>query len=175
MFQDNISKEYIIRELNPVISIFEERVVPNQVELLDNNNYTQNYAWMYSFEKRLKYRIENLLGFKLTYDQERIIFGVGGGVAEGLSNSFVHGHHKNQEQSFNVWVAVSQKGLGFVISDSGPGFDFNDIFTKFKKGKSYFNIAGNGFSLLYNSKDFFACYREHGTQLCLLFPIFQNN
>ena len=174
MFQDDISKEYIIKELNPVIAVFEEQVIPSQVELIDNNNYTQNYAWMYSFEKRLKYRIEKLLDCKLTYDQERIIFGVGGAVAEGLSNSFVHGHHKNENMSFNVWVTVSTKGLGFVITDSGPGFNFNDIYIKFKKGKSYFNIAGNGFSLLNNSNDIYACYRMHGTQLCILYPIFQN-
>ena len=173
MFLENISKEYIMRELSPVISVFEEQVIPSRVELLENNNYTLNYAWMYSYEKRLKYRMEGFLGFKLTFDQEKILFGVGGAFAEGLSNAFVHGHRKDNDLPLNVWVAVSEKGLGFIITDQGQGFDFNEIYMKFKKGISFFKIAGNGFPLLCNSSDIIACYRKHGTQLCLLCPIFE--
>jgi len=171
MFQKNLSKQSIVHQLGPVISVFEEKIIPSQVELLNNNHYAENYAWMYSFEKRLKYRIEELLGHKFTYNQERILFGAGGAVSEGMSNGFAHGHKKDKELPFTIWVSVSQKGLGFAITDSGAGFDFDEVYTSFKRGESFYNVAGNGFPLLHNSKEFFACFQKHGTQLCLLCPL----
>lgn len=171
MFRENLTQKKIKQLLQPIISVFEEEVVPDQVELLQNNTYKLNYAWMYSFEKRLKYRIQDLLGYKLTYEQEKILFGVGGAVSEGLSNAFVHGHKKNTSLPITVWVSVSKKGLGFSITDQGEGFDFGTILQSYQEGKSFYHIAGNGFPLLSNSKHFSACFQKNGTQLCLLYHL----
>jgi anti-sigma regulatory factor (Ser/Thr protein kinase) len=174
MFQENLTQETIEQQLQPVISVLEETVIPNQVELLQNNTYTLNYAWMYSFEKRLKYRIQDLLGYKLNFNQEKILFGVGGVVSEGLSNAFVHGHKKNPSLPISVWVSASKKGLGFSITDQGTGFDFEAILQSYRDGKSFYHIAGNGFPLLSNSMDFSACFQKNGTQLCLIYHLDKN-
>lgn len=171
MFQDNLTQETIVQQLRPIISVFEVEVVPDQVELLQNNTYKLNYAWMYSFEKRLKYRIQDLLGFKFSYEQEKILFGVGGVFSEGLSNAFVHGHKKDTSLPITVWVSVSKKGLGFSITDQGKGFDFGTILQSFQEGKSFYHIAGNGFPLLSNSEHFSASFQKNGTQLCLLYHL----
>ncbi len=169
MFKKNLTQEKIEKQLFPVISSFEEHVIPSQVELLPNNTYALNYAWMYSFEKKLKYRIEDLLCYKINYDQEKVLFGTGGAVSEGLSNAFAHGHKKDIDLSILVWVSVSKKGLGFSITDQGSGFDVETILNQYQKGEAFFNIAGNCFPLLFSSKDFFACYQRNGTQLCILY------
>ena len=171
MLKKNLDKGAISELLRPVISEFEELVIPEKVELLQNNAYSQNYAWMYSFEKKLKYRIEKLLRNKLTYSQEKILFGPGGAVSEGLSNAFAHGHRKRTDLPISVWAAVSLVGLGFAIEDKGPGFDFEKTLADFQKGSSFFHIAGNGFSLLTASTDFDAWYNVTGNSLFLLYPI----
>ena len=169
MLSNALNRDVIIDRLDPVVSTFEIDVVPQQVELLDNNSYAPDYAWMYSFEKRLKYRIQDLLKFRLAYNQEKILFGAGGVFSEGLSNAFVHGHRKNPNLPITVWSAVSRKGLGFAISDQGSGFDFNKIMSDFTKGGNFFHIAGNGFSTLSSSKSVEAGYLEEGTSLCLIY------
>lgn len=171
MFAENLSQESIVEHLQPVISIFEETVVPQKVELLPNNTYALNYAWMYSYEKKLKYRIEDLLGNKLVYAQEKILFGAGGAVSEGLSNAFVHGHKKDNRKVIKVWVCVAKKGLGFVIRDNGKGFNYETILKQYQSGQPFFSIAGNGFSRLFTSEGFSACYQKAGTQLCILYPL----
>ncbi len=171
MFIDNLTQETIKKHLQPVIAVFEEHIVPNEVELLQNNTYALNYAWMYSFEKRLKYRIQDLLGYKLSYSQEKKLFGTGAAFSEGLSNAFVHGHKKDTRLAMMVWVSVSKKGLGFSITDQGTGFDFDSTLQKYKSGKSFYNIAGNGFPLLFHSQDFLACFQKNGTQLNLVFRL----
>jgi len=169
MFEENLSQQTIVQQLQPLITQFEEEIVPIKVELLPNNRYAQNYAWMYSYEKKLKYRIQKHLGFKLIYSQEKVLFGAGGVVSEGLSNAFVHGHKKDRFVPINIWTAVSKKGLGFAITDSGKGFDENSIMKSFKNGGDFFHIAGNGFSLFEASPDFSACYQNGGKTFCILY------
>lgn len=171
MFDKNLTRETIIQSLEPVISVFEETVVPKEVELLANNTYAPDYAWMYSFEKKLKYRIEDVLGRKLGVTRERELFGAGGAISEGLSNAFIHGHKKDTERPIAIWTCVSKQGLGVSITDEGAGFDFDRIMQRFKSKKSFFHVAGNGFSLYYKSTVCSASFRERGRQLCLLYPL----
>lgn len=171
MFVENLSQKLIETRLQPVISEFEEIVIPHKVDLLPNNTYSADYAWMYSFEKKLKYRIEGLLKNKFSYTQEKLLFGSGGAVSEGLSNAFVHGHKKDTRLTISVWVCVSKKGLGFSITDTGEGFDYHTIFTQYKSGKTFFSIAGNGFTQLFKSEEISACYLHSGTKLCLLYTL----
>ena len=173
MLDNQLSRQYICEYLEPLLDIFEKEVVPGQVELLANNGYSLNYAWMYSFEKRLKYTIEGVLRTKFTYRQERLLFGAGGVFSEGLSNAFAHGHKKKMEIPISVWVAVSKKGLGIAIKDRGKGFDVEEVFGHYRKGKPFFHIAGNGLKALSLSKQIMACYRDNGTQLCLLYSFSQ--
>lgn len=171
MFQDNLTRDTITRRLHPVISTFEEEVTPQLVELLPNNQYTTDYAWMYSFEKKLKYRIQGLLRRKLVPRQERILFGAGGVVSEAISNAFVHGHKKDRYMPIRVWATVSKKGLGFSIVDKGTGFDIAEVQQTYSNGRQFFNIAGNGFSLFHQSSDFTVCYQMYGKELCILYPL----
>lgn len=171
MFQENLTKEVITHRLQPVISTFEDEVVPQLVELLPDNRYTLDYAWMYSFEKQLKYRIQRLLGRKLTVRQAKILFGPGGVVSEAISNAFVHGHKKSRFIPIRVWATVSKMGLGFSITDKGPGFDIAEVQQTYSNGKRFFNIAGNGFSLFHQSRDFSVCYQTRGTELCIFYPL----
>lgn len=169
MFKENLTKDVIERTLAPVAATFEQTVVPQKVELLPNNTYAPNYAWMYSFEKRLKYRIQDLLGYRLIYNQERILFGAGGAISEAVSNAFVHGHKKDITVPISIWVAVSKKGLGFAISDRGAGFNVDRILQSFKDGDPFYHIAGNGFSLFHKSADFQACYLNNGRELSIVY------
>ena len=169
MFVENITRESIEQQLQPIITIFEEQVTPSKVELLPNNTYALNYAWMYSFEKNLKYKIEGFLKNKFRYTQEKLLFGAGGAVSEGLSNAFVHGHKKDIHKTITVWVCVSKKGLGFVISDKGEGFNYHTIKERFTGGEPFFSIAGNGFTQLYKAEKIAACYRNSGKSLYLVY------
>ncbi len=169
MFDRTLDPDTVKWRLAPLTAEFDDQVIPEQVELLKNNAYAANYAWMYSFEKQLKYRVEAVLGFKLHHVQERVLFGSGGAFSEGLSNAFAHGHAKDTSRVITVWTAVSAKGLGFSITDQGAGFDFDQVMTQFKGKRMFFHIAGNGFSRLHRSPAVHANYRENGRQLCLLF------
>lgn len=169
MFADVLTQERIAERLHPVLATQAESVVPCRVELLPNNTYALNYAWMYSFEKQLKYRIEELSNKKLSYSQEKTLFGPGGAVSEGLSNAFAHGHKKDPRKAIDIWVCVSRRGLGFTISDQGEGFDYQAILRRYQSGESFYLIAGNGFSNLYNSTELVASYTQAGTRLGILY------
>lgn len=169
MFRENLTRETILEQLNPVISVFENKVIPQKVELLANNSYSEKYAWMYSFEKNLKYRIQRDLGYKLGYKNERILFGAGGAISEAMSNAFVHGHKKDMFKPISIWSAVSQKGLGFSVCDLGKGFDFSNVEQSFQSGQTFYHIAGNGFSLFSQSSKVSFCYHQSGIELCILF------
>ncbi len=171
MFIENLTPEKMESRLQPVITTFEELIVPSKVELLPNNTYAENYAWMYSFEKQLKYKIEGFLKNKFRYNQEKLLFGAGGAVSEGLSNAFVHGHKKDTRKPISIWVCVAKKGLGFAISDTGKGFNYQKILQRYKGGEAFFSIAGNGFSQLYNGEEIDACYDNSGTTLNLLYTL----
>lgn len=169
MFVEELDKTAICQHLLPVLDVFEEKIVPAEVELLPHNRYAEIYGWMYALEKRLKYRIQDVLGNRLNYDQEKVLFGPGGAVSEAFSNAFVHGHKKNALLPLSLWMAVSSKGIGLVIKDSGEGFSFEAILADFTQGKNFFHIAGNGFSSLALSSAVKASYSEEGTSFSLLY------
>ncbi len=169
MFIEHLDKALVLESLIPVLEEFEEKIVPSEVKLLPHNRYAEIYAWMYAYEKRLKYRIEEILKNRLGYDHEKTLFGPGGAVSEALSNGFAHGHKKNAELPLYMWVAVSMRGIGLTIQDAGPGFAFEKIFSDYKKGNAFFHIAGNGFSSIASSTALKASYSEDGTRFALLY------
>jgi len=63
----------------PLLTSWVDTVVPRDVELVPNNLYIAPYAWMYSYEKRLRVRLEVALGRPL-HALERLLFGSDGRV-----------------------------------------------------------------------------------------------
>ena len=65
MIVEGVTYPDFCEDIEPVVAAWEEPVVPSQIELLPHSSYSPRYAWMYAFEKRLKYRIEEALGARL--------------------------------------------------------------------------------------------------------------
>jgi len=159
--------EEMIEATAPVVDRWSVVVVPGRVELLPNNRYSPRYAWMFSFEKRLKYRVENVLGKPLG-NVERILFGVDGAFSEGLSNAFVHGHRRDPERPIRVRCCVGGGGLAFSISDTGDGFPVVEHLGSLRRGSARYHFAGNGLRVLMDSTTVQASYSNAGKTLNLL-------
>ena len=161
--------EEMVDALSPVLAQWREQVVPGEVELLPNNRYSPRYAWMFSYEKRLKYRIEALVGRPLG-ELEHHLFGSDGAFSEGLSNAFVHGHRRDPERPLEICCAVGRRGLAFSIRDRGPGFDVARQLELARRGAARYHFAGNGMRVLAESTTIRASYEEEGRRLNLLAP-----
>ncbi len=155
--------------VSPVVLRWAEEVVPRSVELLPNNRYSPRYAWMFSFEKRLKYRIEDALGRRLG-SLERELFGADGAFSEGLSNAFVHGHGRDPSRPIGIHCAVGLQGLAFSIRDRGPGFAVAEQLELARQGSSRYHFAGNGLRVLVSAPGIHAFYEGGGRRLDLMAP-----
>jgi hypothetical protein len=147
--------------MGEVLEAWIDEVIPAEVELLPNHGYSARYAWMFAYEKRLKYRIEDCLGRPLK-DVERVLFGTDGVVSEVLSNAFVHGHRRNPELMIRVSCSVSRKALLFTIVDQGGGFDSDAVAAKLNRGVGYFHQAGNGMRALAEKPGITASFETGG-------------
>jgi anti-sigma regulatory factor (Ser/Thr protein kinase) len=155
-------------QVSPLKGTWTDRVVPGKVEILFDNRYSPGYAWMYSYEKRLKYRIEEALDRRLG-SVERKLFGPDAALSEGLSNAFVHGNHRNPNLPIEVHTAVGQKGLAFSIRDQGTGFDVTSTIRDAERNsRKLYHIAGNGMRALLKSEDIVICYTDGGSTLNLM-------
>ncbi len=159
--------EEMVEAIGPVLARWTDDLVPGSVELLPNNRYSPRYAWMFSYEKQLKYRIEDLLGRPLGA-VERILFSVDGAFSEGLSNAFVHGHGRDPEKVIAITSAVGRNGLAFSLRDGGPGFPVTEHLECARRGAGKFHFAGNGLRVLLNSPVIHASFSEGGRQLNLM-------
>lgn len=159
----------MVDAVSPMIDQWAEDVVPGSVELLPNNRYSPRYAWMFSYEKRLKYRIEKVIGRPLGA-LERDLFGVDGVFSEALSNAFVHGHGRNPGRSIEIRCAVGRHGLVFSVRDQGPGFAVAKQLELARRGNARYHFAGNGLRALVGSHRIWASYAEDGRRLDLLAP-----
>jgi hypothetical protein len=157
-------------ELEPLLDEWQEEVVPNQVTLLPHNRYAPAYAWMFSYEKRLKYRIEELLGQRLREAEPRL-FGADGVLSEALSNAFVHGHGRDPDVPILVATAVGRGGLAFSVRDRGPGFDVGPVLARLRSGGGHFRLAGNGLRTLDTTAGVRACFADGGRVLELAFDL----
>jgi two-component sensor histidine kinase len=119
---------------------------------------------MYSYEKQLKYRIEDVLGRSLG-ELERDLFGADGVLSEALSNAFVHGHRRDQYQAIEVACQVGENGLLFSIRDQGQGFDLMRAMAELARGGTYFHMAGNGLRALAQKPGVIASYDNGGSVL----------
>ncbi len=159
--------EEMVDAISPVVGRWQDVVVPGEVELLPNNRYSPRYAWMFSYEKRLKYRIEELLRRPLK-ELEHHLFGSDGAFSEGLSNAFVHGHRRDPAKALEICCATGRRGLAFSIRDQGPGFDVAHQLELARRGAARYHFAGNGMRVLAESTEIQAAYEEEGRQLDLM-------
>ena len=161
--------EEMVDAISPMVARWRDVVVPGEVDLLPNNRYSPRYAWMFSYEKRLKYRIEELLGRPLG-ELERHMFGSDGAFSEGLSNAFVHGHRRDPKRPLEIRCAVGRRGLAFSIRDQGPGFDVARQLELVRRGAAHYHFAGNGMRVLAESTTILASYEDGGGRLNLMAP-----
>jgi len=161
------SFDQMVEGVAPVVLCLEEEVVPGRVELLPNNRYSPRYAWMFSYEKRLKHRIEAELGRPLG-ELERRLFGSDGAFSEGLSNAFVHGHRRDPALPLAIRCAAGRRGVAFSIRDRGPGFDVARQIELARRGAAPYHFAGNGLRVLVESPAVAAAYGEGGRRLDLM-------
>ncbi len=167
MFED-IDFRKMESQISPLKGAWIDREVPEEVELLPNNRYAPGYAWMFSYEKRLKHRIEKTLGHPLG-SLERRLFDSDGGLSEGFSNAFVHGNRRNAALPIEVHTAVGRGGLAFSIQDQGAGFDVASTIRAAKRnGRTFFHIAGNGIRSLLTSQRIVVSYSRGGRTLNLM-------
>ena len=147
-----------------------DEVVPRDIAPHSSATYAPAYAWMFTYERNLRRRIEAVLGHRLGR-LERFLFGPGGVLSEGLSNAFLHGHQRRTDIPITVECAVGSSGLVFVIADRGPGFDVKAALTRLRRGGTYYRIAGNGLRALVASHNVEAGFGDQGRQLILLIPL----
>jgi len=157
----------LAQRTEPILEQWHDTLVPAQVQLLSHTGYSPDYAWMYAYEKRLKYRIEEVLRRPLG-EVERCLFGPDGVFSETLSNAFVHGHRRDVSKAIEVRCTVGQAGVAFSIKDYGPGFKVEEVVEAATRGGTYFRYAGNGLKSLCRCDNVVACYDGTGTQLALL-------
>ncbi len=144
--------------------IFKERVVPAQFPVAPDSPYRPDYDWLYIYERRLAAFLEKWLK---PYRFELI--GENGILCEALSNAFFHGHGKDPEKAIVVRVILGQRGLIVQIKDSGPGFDVQSVYKRFRTKEKYYSKAGNGFRLMAQSPSFGVVYDRTGTVFILLY------
>lgn len=149
----------------PVLAAWTEELRPSAVELLPHNPYAPSYAWMYAYEKRVKYWIEEVLGTTITPPVERALFGADGAFSEPLSNAFVHGHRRNPDLVIKVCCALGHPGLAFSITDQGPGFAVAQVLATAARGGGYYRYAGNGLRTLSERDQILASYADNGRTL----------
>ena len=166
MIVRDVGFDQLCRPLEPMLTSWVDTVVPRDVELFPNNLYIAPYAWMYSYEKRLRVRLEIALGRPL-HGLERILFGSDGVVSEGLSNAFVHGHCRSDRLPIEIECRAAVRGIGLSIRDRGCGFDVERVLSGLNGGRGYFRIAGNGLRALERDPRVLASWDAGGSTLNL--------
>lgn len=161
MIVDPLSMDELLAPIAPVLAEWTDEVVPAAVPVISDHRYKPDYAWMYSYEKTLKYRIEDALGRSIG-SLEKALFGVDGALSEVLSNAFVHGHRRDPSRAITVFIVVGERGVVARVQDQGPGFDVQRVVRLAKDGGTYFQLAGNGLRTLLQRRDVTAYFSENG-------------
>ena len=48
-------------------------------------------------------------------------------VTESVTNAISHGNNKEKDKSVSLSLNFDNESLKFIISDQGPGFDYNNL------------------------------------------------
>jgi anti-sigma regulatory factor (Ser/Thr protein kinase) len=138
--------------------ILKDRIVPAEFPHNPDSPYQPGYDWLFSYERRLAAFLEKWLK---PYRYELI--GENGILCEALSNAFFHGHAKDPDKPIIVRVLLGIQGLIVQIKDTGPGFDVQTVYSRFRNQKKYYSKAGNGIRLMAQSSSFGVLYDSTGT------------
>lgn len=166
MIVEDVGLEAMRGDVGAQLDEWRDVVVPSGVESRATHQYSPRYAWMFSYEKRLRDRVQEALGRPLG-PVERVLFGADGVLSEALSNAFVHGHGRDPDRPIEVGCLVGSRALAFSIRDSGAGFDSGEVLKGLAGGGTYFHLAGNGLRALHGQPGVIASYTEGGTVLNL--------
>jgi hypothetical protein len=158
----------LVVRLGPLAVDWQETVVPARIEALPSNRYRPDYGWMFTFERRLKERIEAAIGRRLERTTELRLFGADGVLSEALSNAFVHGHRRDATRGIAWRCAVAADGLACEVVDGGAGFDVAATVARATAGGTYFHHAGNGLRALIDDDLVEAGWSDGGRRLALL-------
>ncbi|MCP4902769.1 MAG: ATP-binding protein [bacterium] len=164
-------KRDLLAEIGESLAEWRDVVVPELVELLPNNRYAPAYAWMFSYERRLAYRIEEVISRKLIRREECLMFGENGVISEALSNAYAHGHGRSVELPIIVTCRAGRCGLLFSVRDHGSGFNVDRTLLEVRRGGQYFRLAGNGLRSIDCCADVVAVYSEGGREVTLFVPL----
>ncbi len=159
-----------LARIAPVHHRWVDEVVPRAVPPHRYATYSPLYAWMFTYEKSLKKKLEAALSRPLGR-LERRLFGPDGVISEGLSNAFLHGHRRQTELTITVECAVGVGGVAVAIRDQGSGFDVNAALQKLRRGGGYFHVAGNGLRTFAAATDIEVGFANGGRMLILLVPL----
>jgi hypothetical protein len=161
-----LSMAELAADIMPVVAEWTDEVVPGDVPPISDHRYTPSYAWMYSYEKRLKHRIEEALGRSIGR-LEAAMFGADGALSEVLSNAFVHGHRRDPSRPIVISVTVGEGGIVARVQDQGPGFEIERIVGAANDGGTYFRFAGNGLRTLLQREEITAYFSDNGRSCTL--------
>lgn len=164
MILDNITFADLCEHIGPISVEWQGQVVPAEVEPLPHSAYSPEYSWMYAFEKRTKYHLEERLQSPLGKLEKRL-FGADGVFSESLSNAFVHGHRRDPTRPITVRWSASPSGLVFSVQDTGPGFDISETVRRVQAGGAYANYGGNGLKALEQADKVTACFADRGRRV----------
>lgn len=166
MIVEPLSVGELATAIMPVVAEWTDEIVPGNVPPISDHRYTPSYAWMYSYEKRLKYRMEEVLGRSIGR-LEAALFGADGALSEVLSNAFVHGHRRDPSRAITVFIVVGERGVVAQVRDQGPGFEIQRVVGSAEDGGTYFQFAGNGLRTLLQREEVTAYFSENGRSCTL--------
>ena len=166
MIVEDVGLEAMRGGVGAVLGEWRDVVVPSEVDCRAANQYSPRYAWMFSYEKRLRDRLQEALGRRLGA-VERLLFGADGVFSEALSNAFVHGHRRDPDRPIEVTSVVGTRRLAFAVRDTGPGFDIRPVLEGLARGGTYFHNAGNGLRALHQREEVLASFTGGGSVLNL--------
>ena len=164
----SITPEQALESIASPRQILKERIVPARFPRVPDSPYRSGYDWLYTYERRLAAFLEKWLK-PYRYD----LIGENGILCEALSNAFLHGHAKDPRKSIIVRVILGTRGLIVQIKDTGPGFDVQAVYGRFRTKEKYYSKAGNGIRLMARSRSFGILHDNSGT-VFILVHLFDN-
>jgi hypothetical protein len=150
--------------IGPTRVTLEDRLVPAAFPPAPNSPYRAGYDWLYLYERQLARRLASWFE-----SRRHELIGVQGLLSECLSNAFCHGNQRDPAKPIWVSVLTGSEGCLIRIKDGGAGFDVRRTLARYKAGKAYYSVAGNGFKRMAEAAAFGVFFNPSGNALHLLY------
>lgn len=144
--------------------VWNDRLVPAQVEVVVNSPYRPEYDWLFVYERQLASFLERWLK-SLRHE----LIGETGILCEALANAYCHGHARDRQRPIHVQVHVGKQGLLISIADQGEGFNLRNLAAQYQRGTNYYHLAGNGLRGMIQSSHFGIFYTQAGRCFHLIY------